>query len=264
MVHVELMVDGKVAHVALPLFLLVAPFVFFSQVMTWVWLLSSRNTSRLSPSLPPVCSRYPIDINVENNQTRARFAPCKLTFSLSDWQNAELKFNFGGEDFKNAPKSGFVALNQAPEAHQAKSSQTGERMQPCFMIDVQTTHLFSFKIKAFSKQCTRATFTTVTTPRNTSPLRQCWVDIYPYVEYLSLLCVCVGTAKVSEVKATSNAPKALIIEPSKELAEQTLNVVKQFKKYVENPKLRYDSTELASTTCGTHTKNAWLLQKMHV
>ena len=46
---------------------------------------------------------------------------------------------------------------------------------------------------------------------------------------------------MSQVKASSNAPKALIIEPSKELAEQTLNNVKQFRKYVDNPKLRYDS-----------------------
>lgn len=44
---------------------------------------------------------------------------------------------------------------------------------------------------------------------------------------------------MSQAKAASNAPKALIIEPSKELAEQTLNVVKQFKKYVDNPKVRY-------------------------
>lgn len=50
--------------------------------------------------------------------------------------------------------------------------------------------------------------------------------------------VCAGSAKVSQVKAVSNAPKALIIEPSKELAEQTFNNVKQFKKYVDNPKLR--------------------------
>lgn len=50
-----------------------------------------------------------------------------------------------------------------------------------------------------------------------------------------------GSAKVSQAKPSSNAPKALIIEPSKELAEQTLNNVKQFKKYVDNPKLRYDS-----------------------
>lgn len=58
----------------------------------------------------------------------------------------------------------------------------------------------------------------------------------------SFLCsVCVGSAKVSQVKTSSNAPKALIIEPSKELAEQTLNNVKQFKKYVDNPKLRYEA-----------------------
>ncbi|KAI1897597.1 hypothetical protein AGOR_G00084900 [Albula goreensis] len=47
-----------------------------------------------------------------------------------------------------------------------------------------------------------------------------------------------GSAQVSQVKNMSNAPKALIIEPSKELAEQTLANVNQFKKYVDNPKLR--------------------------
>lgn len=57
---------------------------------------------------------------------------------------------------------------------------------------------------------------------------------------LLLVRVGAGAAKVSQVKSTSNGPKALIIEPSKELAEQTLNNVKQFKKYVENPKLRHD------------------------
>ncbi|KAI9544265.1 hypothetical protein NQZ68_005315, partial [Dissostichus eleginoides] len=92
------------------------------------------------------------------------FASCVL-------KNAELKFNFGGEDFKNAPKSGFVAMDQAPEGHAVKSTQA-------------------------------------------------------------------GSAKVSQVKATSNSPKALIIEPSKELAEQTLNNVIQCAKYVDNPKLR--------------------------
>ncbi|KAI9544267.1 hypothetical protein NQZ68_005317 [Dissostichus eleginoides] len=91
------------------------------------------------------------------------FASCVL-------KNAELKFNFGGEDFKNAPKSGFVAMDQAPRS----------------------------------------------------------------------------SAKVSQLKATSNSPKALIIEPSKELAEQTLNNVIQCAKYVDNPKLRYDFSELWS------------------
>ncbi|XP_015247722.1 PREDICTED: ATP-dependent RNA helicase DDX1 [Cyprinodon variegatus] len=92
------------------------------------------------------------------------FAACVL-------KNAELKFNFGGEDFKNPPKAGFVALDQAPDGHTIKSSQT-------------------------------------------------------------------GSAKVTQVKTSTNLPKALIIEPSKELAEQTFNNVKHFKKYVENPKLR--------------------------
>ena len=57
------------------------------------------------------------------------------------------------------------------------------------------------------------------------------------------VCVCVyvgsaGSAKVSQVKAMSNAPKAIIIEPSKELAEQTHRVVNQFKKFVDDPKVR--------------------------
>ncbi|XP_067098227.1 ATP-dependent RNA helicase DDX1 [Osmerus mordax] len=92
------------------------------------------------------------------------FASCVL-------KNAELKFNFGGEEFKNAPKAGFGALDKADERQVVKSTQS-------------------------------------------------------------------GSAKVSQVKAVSTAPKALIIEPSKELAEQTLNVVNQFKKNVDNPKLR--------------------------
>uniref|UniRef100_A0AAX7T9L2 ATP-dependent RNA helicase n=1 Tax=Astatotilapia calliptera TaxID=8154 RepID=A0AAX7T9L2_ASTCA len=100
----------------------------------------------------------------QNLKNQAFFASCVL-------KNAELKFNFGGEDFKHPPKSGFVALDQAPEGHAVKSSQT-------------------------------------------------------------------GSANVSQVKTSSNSPKALIIEPSKELAEQTLNNVTQFKKYVDNPKLR--------------------------
>ncbi|XP_075940134.1 ATP-dependent RNA helicase DDX1-like [Anarhichas minor] len=43
---------------------------------------------------------------------------------------------------------------------------------------------------------------------------------------------------VSQAKASSNAPKSLILEPPKEFAEQTLNNVKQCGKYVDNPKLR--------------------------
>lgn len=52
---------------------------------------------------------------------------------------------------------------------------------------------------------------------------------------------------MSQVKV-SNGPKALIIEPSKELAEQTLNNVKQFKKYVDNPQLRWEPTLLCGSS----------------
>lgn len=39
-------------------------------------------------------------------------------------------------------------------------------------------------------------------------------------------------------KKMKNAPQAIIIEPSRELAEQTLQCIKNFKKYLENPDVR--------------------------
>ncbi|XP_006006210.1 ATP-dependent RNA helicase DDX1 [Latimeria chalumnae] len=101
---------------------------------------------------------------VSHLKNQSFFAACVL-------KNAELKFNFGEEEFKFPPKDGFVAFGKAAEGHVAKSHHT-------------------------------------------------------------------GTAQVGQTKNLPNAPKALIIEPSRELAEQTLNNVKQFKKNVENPKLR--------------------------
>ncbi|XP_074141519.1 ATP-dependent RNA helicase DDX1 [Sminthopsis crassicaudata] len=92
------------------------------------------------------------------------FAACVL-------KNAELKFNFGEEEFKFPPKDGFVGLCKASDGHVVKSQHT-------------------------------------------------------------------GSAQVAQTKFLPNAPKALIVEPSRELAEQTLNNVKQFKKYVDNPKMR--------------------------
>ncbi|XP_072107381.1 ATP-dependent RNA helicase DDX1 [Mobula birostris] len=95
---------------------------------------------------------------------QAFFAACVL-------KNAELKFNFGEEEFKFPPKDGFQALGKASDGHVVKTQQT-------------------------------------------------------------------GTALVGQAKNLPNAPKALIIEPSRELAEQTLNNIKQFKKNVADPKLR--------------------------
>ncbi|KAG8580146.1 hypothetical protein GDO81_007162, partial [Engystomops pustulosus] len=97
-------------------------------------------------------------------KNQAFFASCVL-------KNAELKFNFGDEEFKFPPKDGFVGVCKAPDAHVVKSQNA-------------------------------------------------------------------GSAQVTQTKNVPHAPKALIIEPSRELAEQTLNNVKQFKKYVDNPKLR--------------------------
>ncbi|XP_032527023.2 ATP-dependent RNA helicase Ddx1 [Danaus plexippus] len=39
-------------------------------------------------------------------------------------------------------------------------------------------------------------------------------------------------------KQVNNAPQAIIIEPSRELAEQTCNQITLFKKYIDNPKIR--------------------------
>ncbi|XP_078450511.1 ATP-dependent RNA helicase DDX1 isoform X2 [Lampetra fluviatilis] len=47
-----------------------------------------------------------------------------------------------------------------------------------------------------------------------------------------------GSTAMAQPKNQPNAPKALIIEPSRELAEQTYNNVCQFRKHVDNPKLR--------------------------
>ncbi|KAK2092029.1 ATP-dependent RNA helicase ddx1 [Saguinus oedipus] len=96
-------------------------------------------------------------------KNQALFPACVL-------KNAELKFNFGEEEFKFPPKDGFVALSKAPDGYIVKSQHT-------------------------------------------------------------------GNAQVTQTKFLPNAPKALIVEPSRELAEQTLNNVKQFKKYIDNPKL---------------------------
>lgn len=97
-------------------------------------------------------------------KNQAFFPSCVL-------KNAELKFNFGEEDFKFPPKDGFVAICKASDGHVVKSQHS-------------------------------------------------------------------GSAQVAQTKNLPNAPKALIIEPSRELAEQTLNNVKQFKKHVTDPKLR--------------------------
>lgn len=72
------------------------------------------------------------------------------------------------------------------------------------------------------------------------------LQIYSHVSgwYVGLMYVIhfiylfTGSAQVTQTKIMPNAPKALIIEPSRELAEQTLNNVTQFKKYVDNPKVR--------------------------
>ncbi|XP_018576572.1 ATP-dependent RNA helicase Ddx1 [Anoplophora glabripennis] len=47
-----------------------------------------------------------------------------------------------------------------------------------------------------------------------------------------------GGSAGSAPKIANNAPQAIIIEPSRELAEQTSNQIKKFKKYLEDPTIR--------------------------
>ena len=47
-----------------------------------------------------------------------------------------------------------------------------------------------------------------------------------------------GASAAAPAKIQNNAPQAVIIEPSRELAEQTLNQVKLFRKHLENPLVR--------------------------
>lgn len=46
---------------------------------------------------------------------------------------------------------------------------------------------------------------------------------------------CIAPKIDSNIKKPNNAPYAIIIEPSRELAEQTFNQIKKFKKYLEKP-----------------------------
>ncbi|KPJ16613.1 ATP-dependent RNA helicase Ddx1 [Papilio machaon] len=48
----------------------------------------------------------------------------------------------------------------------------------------------------------------------------------------------VSSVQSTDSKPVNNAPQAIIIEPSRELAEQTCNQITKFKKYLENPKVR--------------------------
>ncbi|GJQ78597.1 putative ATP-dependent RNA helicase [Trypoxylus dichotomus] len=47
-----------------------------------------------------------------------------------------------------------------------------------------------------------------------------------------------GNSASATLKPANNAPQAIIIEPSRELAEQTCDQIKKFKRYLESPKIR--------------------------
>lgn len=47
-----------------------------------------------------------------------------------------------------------------------------------------------------------------------------------------------GSSASSSFKPANNAPQAIVIEPSRELAEQTFTQIQKFKRYLESPKIR--------------------------
>ncbi len=49
----------------------------------------------------------------------------------------------------------------------------------------------------------------------------------------------IGSNATAKQRPT-NAPLAIIMEPSRELAQQTLNQIQSFQKYLVNPRVRYD------------------------
>lgn len=129
-----------------------------------------------------------------------------------------MKFNFGEEDFKFPPKDGFVALDKAPEGNSVKSQHAGT-LGGCSGVGAAIRKM-SYHIKLKAKKYVSSRQLSTKGTFSTFPIS--------------------GSAQVAQTKNQPNAPKALIVEPSRELAEQTLNNVKQFKKYVDNPKLRYN------------------------
>jgi ATP-dependent RNA helicase DDX1 len=52
----------------------------------------------------------------------------------------------------------------------------------------------------------------------------------------------------SKISTTApNAPMCIILEPTRELAEQTHNQINKFKKYLDTPKIRFVSTSRECT-----------------
>ncbi|XP_019880521.2 ATP-dependent RNA helicase Ddx1 [Aethina tumida] len=75
-----------------------------------------------------------------------------------------------------------------------------------------------------------------------TPFKYCLPQGYQPIMSASKENVVVNTNGQSNSAATTkianNAPQAIIIEPSRELAEQTSNQIKKFKKYLESPGIR--------------------------
>ena len=74
-----------------------------------------------------------------------------------------------------------------------------------------------------------------------TPFKHEPMDGYPSFEKVSSKHVVDNTksgGSAPERKLVANAPQAIIIEPSRELAEQTLNQLQLFKKHLEQPHIR--------------------------
>ncbi|KAJ8669776.1 hypothetical protein QAD02_001035 [Eretmocerus hayati] len=97
----------------------------------------------------------------------------QIFFPAVVMKNAEMSFNFGAQQFKYDPPSGYFALASAPKDQVKSNPVSGAGAQ------------------------------------NAAPL-----------------------------KPANNAPQAIVIEPSRELAEQTYNQIQKFKKHIKDPEIR--------------------------
>ena len=174
-----------------------------------------------------------------------------------------MEFNFGQKPFKHPPGEDFVAFNAATDIHQVVSPNFGAQGPSLHECDIL---LITYNIEIsryvwFNRLSIRANvwsltfavcvknfvwesshfranpFHAITGPYCSFPCVQSrkLLAVSTYSHYLDHdlhHSTKTGSSSNAE-KATNTGTKAIIIEPSRELAEQTCNQVKKFKKHLK-------------------------------
>ncbi|XP_023221949.1 ATP-dependent RNA helicase DDX1-like [Centruroides sculpturatus] len=149
-------------------------------------------------------------------------------------KNAEMEFNFGDSAFKYKPEAGYIGLSQAPKDYVVNSTVTGNDFGEAFKIP---------------QNLRRSAFFAAVVLKNAEMEFNFGDSAFKYkpeAGYIGLsqapkdyvVNSTVTGASQGVQKKMKNAPQAIIIEPSRELAEQTLQCIRNFKKYLENPEVR--------------------------